>query len=53
MRSTDMPFGVAVTSEGEAKRFVSEGNCGYTQSYEKLTVFADKDEAINFAFNKG
>lgn len=52
MRSKDTPFGVAVKTEDEAKRFVSEGNCGYTQSYEKLTVFDDKDEAIHFAFNK-
>jgi len=44
--SRDVPFGVAVTTEAEAKRFVEEGNFGYSQSYEKLTIFDNKDKAI-------
>jgi len=52
LRSKDEPFGVAVSTEAEAKRFVEEGNCGYTQSYQKLIVFDDKDEALKHAFNK-
>jgi len=38
MRSIDTPFGVAVTTEKEAKRFVEEGRVGYTHSYAKLTI---------------
>lgn len=50
MRSSDTPFGVAVTSEEEAKRFVAEGKVGYSHSYQKLVVFDDKDDAIRHAF---
>ncbi len=50
MRSQDEPFGVAVTTEEEAKRYVKDGCVGYTQSYVKVTVFKDKDKAIRFAF---
>jgi hypothetical protein len=52
MRSRDEPFGVAVTSEEEAQRFVKEGNFGYGQSYQKLVVFDNKDEAIKFYFKR-
>ena len=52
MRSIDQPFGVAVTTEAEAKRYVKEGKVGYTHSYEKVTIFDNKDEAINFRFGK-
>lgn len=50
MRSTDTPFGVAVDSEEEAKRFVADGGVGYTHSYEKLRVFSNKDNAVLHAF---
>lgn len=50
MRSHDEPFGVAVTTEEEAKRYVDEKGVGFTHSYCKLTVFENKDEAIKFAF---
>lgn len=46
MRSYDEPFGVAVTTEEEAKRYVKEGGIGYSQSYQKLIVFDNKDEVI-------
>ncbi len=46
--SLDRPFGVAVTTEEEAKRFVKEANFGYTHSYEKITIFDNKDDAIKF-----
>jgi hypothetical protein len=49
MRSTEEPFGVAVTTEAEAKRFVIEGKVGYSHSYAKLTIFENKDEAIEFS----
>lgn len=51
MRSQDTPFGVAVTTEEEAKRFVKEGNFGYTHSYEELYIFDDKDEGIKHYVN--
>lgn len=44
--SNDTPFGAAVTTEEEAKRFVKEGKFGYTHSYQKITVFENKDDAI-------
>lgn len=52
MRSRDIPLGVAVETEEEAKRFVQEGNVGYTHSYQKVTVFENKDEALHFLFGK-
>lgn len=52
MRSIDTPFGVAVTTEVEAGRFVKEGHVGYTHSYAKIRIFTDKDEAIKWAFQK-
>lgn len=50
LRSHDEPFGVAVTTEEEAKRFVKDGGVGYTHSYAKLVVFADKDAALRHRF---
>ena len=48
MHSKDTPFGVAVTTEEEAKRFVAKGSFGYTHSYEKLRVFDTFEEGIKF-----
>lgn len=50
MRSRDEPFGVAVTSEEEAKRFVADGKVGYRHSYTKVRVFDNKDAALDHAF---
>ena len=50
MRSSDTPFGVAVTTEAEAERFVKEGKVGYTHSYAKVRVFDNKDDGIKWAF---
>ena len=47
-RSVDKSFGVAVTTEDEAKRFVEEGKFGYTHSYEKLVIFDNKDTGIKY-----
>lgn len=46
MRSQDTPFGVAVDTRAEAERFVRDGGVGYTHSYARVVVFANKDEAI-------
>jgi len=51
IRSLDTSFGVAVESETEAKRYVEGKGVGYTHSYEKLTVFKNKDEAIHWAYH--
>lgn len=48
--SSDFEFGVAVTSESEAERFVSEGGVGYTHSYVKIRIFENKDEAIRWRY---
>jgi len=50
MRSQDEPFGIAVTTENEAKRYVAEKGVGYTHSYCKVTIFKDKEDALNFVF---
>ena len=50
MRSSDTPFGVAVTSEEEAKKFIENGGVGYTHSYKKLTVFDSTEDAIEFVY---
>ena len=52
LRSIDEPFGIAVTTEEEAKRFVEEGGVGYTHSYEKLKIFENKDDGINYIFHR-
>jgi len=44
LRSVDRPFGVAVTTEKEAKKFVKEGNHGYSQSYVKIEIFETNEE---------
>jgi hypothetical protein len=43
LRSHDTPFGVAVRTEAEAKRFVREGRVGYTHSYRKVVVYDGVD----------
>jgi hypothetical protein len=50
LRSHDEPFGVAVTTEAEADKFVDEGGVGYSHSYRKIKVFDTKDEAIKDAY---
>jgi hypothetical protein len=50
MHSSDTPFGVAVTTEAEAKRYLEDGKVGYTHSYAKLKIFDNKDDAIKWAF---
>jgi hypothetical protein len=50
--SSDSPFGVAVTTEEEAQRFVREGGVGYSHSYVKVRVFADKDAGLRHAYPK-
>lgn len=52
MRSRDMPFGVAVRTEEEAKQYVKDGGVGYTHSYEKLRVFDSAKEGIAWQFPK-
>lgn len=49
MSSRDVPIGVAVTTEVEAKKYVEKGGVGYSHSYEKVTVFDNKDEALEFS----
>jgi len=49
-RSSDEPFGVAVTTEEEAQRFVRDGGVGYTHSYIKTIVFDNKDDALKHKY---
>jgi hypothetical protein len=46
------PFGVAVTTESEAQRFVKEGRVGYSQCYFKIKVFDNMEEAIEWRFER-
>jgi len=48
MHSGNDPFGVAVTTEDEAKKFVDEGGFAYSHAYQKLVVFDSKDEALKW-----
>ncbi len=48
--SVATPFGVAVSTEEEAKRFVREGHVGTQQCYEKLMIFDNMDEAISWRY---
>jgi hypothetical protein len=50
MSSTEIPFGLGVKTEEEAKRFVKDGGVGYTHSYAKITIFNNKDDGINWRF---
>jgi hypothetical protein len=52
MRSTDRPFGVAVTSEDEAKAFVARGGVGYSHSYTKVRIFDSSADAVEWAYKK-
>ena len=47
MHSKDEPWGVAVSSEEEAKRYVKESNIGYSRSYTRVGVFRTFEEAIH------
>lgn len=50
MRSVDTPWGAAVTTEEEAKKYVKKGGVGYTHSYVKVKVFDTSKEAINIIY---
>ena len=45
LRSIDTPWGAAVESEEEAKRYVTLGGIGYTHSYCKVKIFDSYEEA--------
>lgn len=46
LRSTAAPWGLAVTTEEEAKRYVKKGGIGYTHSYIKIKVVDTYEDAI-------
>jgi len=48
--SVATPFGVAVSTEEEAKRFVREGRVGTKQGYETVTIFDNMEEAIAYRY---
>jgi hypothetical protein len=52
MHSQATPFGVAVDSEAEAKRFVEEAKKAgwWSPEYTKVRIFSDKNDAIKWAF---
>lgn len=50
-RSVPEPFGVAVTTEAEAKRYVAEGGNPSVYAYQRLRVFADYDDACRAVFD--
>lgn len=52
MRSINEPWGAAVDSEDEAKRYTKVGGIGFTHSYVKLKVFKTFDEAREVIFGK-
>lgn len=54
MHSRAEPFGVAVTTEEEAKRFIKEAKAAgwWSPEYEKVRIFKNKDDGIKWAFSK-
>jgi len=54
MHSRATPFGVAVDTEKEAKRFVKEAEKSgwWSPEYTKVRIFTDKDEAIEWAYSE-
>jgi hypothetical protein len=50
MKSIDEPWGAAVLTEEEAKRYVKEGKCGYSRSYTKVRVFETYEEAVSVIY---
>ncbi len=50
LRSIPEPFGVAVRTEEEAKRFVKEDKVGYSQGYEKVRIFDSAKEGIAWKY---
>ena len=52
MRSKDEPWGAAVTTEEEAKRYTEKGNIGFTHSYTKVKIFETYDEAKEAIYGK-
>ena len=52
MSSSDKSWGVAVTTEEEAKSYVKKGGIGYTHSYAKLKVFEKYDDAREAIYGK-
>lgn len=52
MRSTREPFGVAVTTEAEAIRYVEEGRNPSAYGYQRLRVYTDYDDAVRSVYGK-
>jgi uncharacterized protein YerC len=50
MRSIDEPFGVAVNTLEEAKRFKETGHVGYTHSYTRVRVFKNFEDGIKWKY---
>ena len=50
--SMDTPWGVAVTSEEEAKAYVKEGGIGYSHSFTKVTIFDSFKKARKFVYGR-
>ncbi len=52
MRSIDEPWGAAVTTEAEAKRYAEKGGIGYTHSYDKVKIFETYEEGREEIYGK-
>lgn len=53
MRSVDEPWGVAVSTEEEAKRYAGKGGVGYTHSYARLAVYDDYEQGRHDVYCRG
>lgn len=51
MRSVDKPWGAAVTTEDEAKKYVEKGGIGYSHSYTRVKVFDTYEDAKKEIFH--
>ena len=50
--SPDTPWGAAVITEEEAKRYVEKGGVGYHHSYAKVKLFETFEEAKEEIYGK-
>lgn len=51
LHSINEPWGVAVKTEEEAKRYVKKGGVGYTHGYFKCRVFDSFEDGIDYVYH--
>ena len=47
------PWGAAVETEDEAKRYIALGGTGYPRWYQRIKIYQTFEEAMHDAYHKG